>query len=222
MNGMMGGMMGGRGGRGIGGGGMGGMGGGGGGMGGGGGGEVDFGGGGGESESHEHEREAIAELGAALNVWDKNPQNEAVLKALDQPLTISFAKPTPLSDVLAHVKSAATKAGNSLPIYVDPRGLEAAEVKPDSKVTIDLEGVPLKTSLRLLLKQLYLAYCVRDGVVIISSVEGVREELTEAVRELMGSGKNYDEIDMRVLNRTGVIKMMVPMGRGFGGGAGLQ
>ena len=39
-------------------------------------------------------------------------------------------------------------------------------------VSIDLEGVPLQTSLRLLLKQLDLAYCVKDGVLIISSVRG--------------------------------------------------
>ena len=40
--------------------------------------------------------------------------------------------------------------------------------------------MPLKTTLRLLLKQLDLAYCVHDGVLIISSIEGIYEELTVA------------------------------------------
>ncbi len=48
-----------------------------------------------------------------------------------------------------------------------------------------------------MLKQLGLAYCVRDGVLIISSVQGVREELAEAARELLGSGN--EQVDMRLM-----------------------
>ena len=80
--------------------------------------------------------------------------------------------------------------GKPIPIYVDPIGLQQAERTLNSTVTIDLEGVPLKTSLRLALKQLGLAYCVRDGVLIISSVQGIREELAEAASELLGSGND--------------------------------
>jgi hypothetical protein len=53
-----------------------------------------------------------------------------------------------------------------------------------SPVVVDLEGVPLKSALRLMLKQLYLAYCVRDGVVIISSPDVIRNELLDAATEL--------------------------------------
>jgi hypothetical protein len=53
-------------------------------------------------------------------------------------------------------------------------------------VSLDLEGVPLKTTLGLMLKQIGLAYCVRDGVLIISSVQGINEELREAQSELDG------------------------------------
>ena len=49
---------------------------------------------------------------------------------------------------------------------------------------MDLEGVPLKTTLRLLLRQLGLAYCVRDGVLIISSPQVIFDELKEAQKEL--------------------------------------
>jgi hypothetical protein len=52
---------------------------------------------------------------------------------------------------------------------------------------MDLEGVPLKTTLRLMLKQIGLAYCVRDGVLIISSVQGINEELREALNESDGN-----------------------------------
>jgi hypothetical protein len=178
-----------------------------------------------EDDSAEVERQIrldVVELSAALAVWDKTPQNEDLLKALDKPLTMSFAKPTPLEEVLKYIKS--SHGGAPLPIYVDPKGLQDAEVKPDSKVVIDLDRAPLKTSLRLILKQLGLAYCVRDGVIIISSVEGIHQELAEKARELMGSrtgSEEYDQIDMRTLARTGVIKRGMFMGQGGMGGGGM-
>ncbi len=38
-----------------------------------------------------------------------------------------------------------------------------------STVTLDLEGVPLKTTLRLMLKQLGLTYTVKDGLLTITN-----------------------------------------------------
>ena len=91
---------------------------------------------------------------------------------------MSFANETPLDDVLKYIKQATTtKTYAGIPIYVDPKGLKEAEKSLTSTVSIDLEGVPLKTTLRLLLKQLDLAYCVRDGVLIISSVSGYRRRV---------------------------------------------
>ena len=68
---------------------------------------------------------------------------------------------------------AATRAadGKSLPIYVDPIGLQETEKSMTSTVRIDVEGVPLKTSLRLCLKQLDLVYSIRDGLLLITSEE---------------------------------------------------
>jgi len=74
----------------------------------------------------------------------------------------------PLEEVLKHVKDATKGAdGKRLSIYVDPQALQEAEKTMSSPVVIDLEDVPLRFSLRLVLKQLGLAYCVRDGVVMI-------------------------------------------------------
>ena len=54
-----------------------------------------------------------------------------------------------------------------------------------SPVHINLEGVPLRTSLRLIVEQLRLSYYVRDGNVIISSPTLVQrfEETTERERK---------------------------------------
>jgi hypothetical protein len=154
----------------------------------------------------------IAQLSAALIAADPRPQNQEILKRLEEPATLSFARETRLGDVLKSIKNA-TKGTHKdpIPIYVDPKGLEEAEVSLEAMVRLDLEGIPLRTSLRLMLKQLGLAYCVRDGVLIISSVQGVREELAEAARELYGSGNQ--EIDVPMMSRMGI------MG---GGGAGMR
>ena len=66
-----------------------------------------------------------------------------------------------------------TPSWDGIPIYVDPSGLQEALVSLTSTVSIDLDGVPLKTTLRLMLSQLGLAYTVKDGLLIISSAEDI-------------------------------------------------
>ncbi len=186
MNGMGGGMGGMGGGMGGMGGGMGGMGGG---MGGMGGGMGGLGGGnrGGESPQggSRQSRWSNAALGAELASRDTNPHSKAVSKKLEEPFAMSFSDETPLEDVLKYIRQATTtETYGGIPIYVDPKGLKDADVTLKSPVSFDLDGIPLKTSLRLILKQLGLAYCVRDGVLIISSVQGINDELREAQIEL--------------------------------------
>ena len=129
-------------------------------------------------------RVEIARMSAAISTVDESPRNKSVQAKLDEPVSLHFAAPTPLSEVLKHIKGDIKGPdGKRLPIYVDPEGLQDAGKTLDSPVTIDLEDVPLRFSLRLLLKPLGLAYCVRDGVLIISSVEGIQQELKEAESE---------------------------------------
>ncbi len=186
--------------------------------------EGAFGGdaGGGEGNSEFRQRLDITQLAAALPTWEKNPKNDVILKKLETPIPMNFPNETPLDDVLKYIKTSLAKHEHPLPIYVDPMGLQQAERSMNSTIQIDLEGVPLKTSLRLVLKQLGLAYCVRDGVLIISSVQGVREELAEAARELMGTGN--DKVDMRLLAPMGILpRSMGGMGGGMGGmGGGMR
>jgi len=160
-------------------------------------------------DSERQMRVLIADLANQVASQDGSPRTREILKKLDEPISFSFAKPTPLEDVLKYIKSATQGSKDmGIPIYVDPDALNA-HIKtrfegPDgpakggggafvydptkvsaedrqryTSVTLDLEGVPLRASLRLLLKQLDLAYCVKDGFLLISSVEGVYLELKE-------------------------------------------
>jgi hypothetical protein len=111
----------------------------------------------------------------AVIAVDRSQRTIAVLAKLEEPISMSFANETPLDDVLKYIKQATTtQTFNGIPIYVDPLGLQEAGRSLTSTITIDLEGVPLKTTLRLLLKQLGLAYLVRDGRLVISSIQGIR------------------------------------------------
>jgi RNA polymerase sigma factor (sigma-70 family) len=104
---------------------------------------------------------------------DKDPKSQMILAKLDEPISMSFSEDTPLEDVLKYVKQATTsKTYVGIPIYVDPMGLQEANKSMTSTVrNMDLEGVPLRRTLQLLLKQLDLKYFVDDGILCITSAE---------------------------------------------------
>ena len=75
-----------------------------------------------------------------------------------------------LADVLKYVQYATQdRDGHIIPIYVASDGSLFNENVLAGTVRIELEGVPLKTSLRLCLQQRQLDYDVRDGLLLIGS-----------------------------------------------------
>lgn len=118
------------------------------------------------------ERRAIS--GPAL---DASPETNSLLARLEEPIAMPFENETPLSDVLEHIKRATKKGRNDpvIPILIIPSGLEETARSLNSTIRVDLEKVPLKTTLRLLLKQLGLDYAVKDGRLVIHSEEGIRK-----------------------------------------------
>ena len=103
------------------------------------------------------------------------PQNARIRWALAQRPTMRFSKETTLADVIQFLKQAMRGPdGNAVPIYVDPIGLQEAEKTVNSTMTgMNLEGVPLRTSLEYCLKQFDLAYVVEDELLLISSRESL-------------------------------------------------
>jgi tetratricopeptide (TPR) repeat protein len=121
----------------------------------------------------------IKRWGHAVDLFDRDPKTKQILEKLDEPISMSFANETPLDDVLKYIKQATTTPTFSgIPIYVDPLGLQEAERSLNSTVTMDLEGVPLKTTLKLMLKQIGLAYTVKGGFLMITS-EDSEDQQTE-------------------------------------------
>ena len=149
----------------------------------------------------------IKRYGRAVDLLDRDPKTKSILAKLDEPISMSFANETPLEDVLKYIKSATQGPNDSgVPIYVDPVGLNEAEKTLTSPVTLDLEGVPLKTTpLRLLLKQLGLTYTVKDGLLTITS-ESSEDQPTEI--------RVYPVADLAI------IPLSLVGGGGGGGGTG--
>ena len=93
----------------------------------------------------------------------------AILGKLEERVSMNFANETPLGDVLKYVKSATQGPDDhGIPIYVDPKALQLVEKTMASTVSIDVEGVPLSVTLRLVLKQLGLDYQVQHGLLTVT------------------------------------------------------
>jgi tetratricopeptide (TPR) repeat protein len=150
----------------------------------------------------------IKRWGHAVDLFENSPRTRQIKEKLDEPIPMSFASETPLDDVLKYIKQATTTPSfPGIPIYVDPIGLQEAERSLNSTVTMDLEGVPLKTTLRLMLKQLGLAYTVKDGFLMITS-EDSEDQQTEI--------RVYPVADLAIIP----LSLMMGGGGGMGGGMG--
>jgi hypothetical protein len=107
-----------------------------------------------------------------------DPENVRILKLLEQRVAMPFPTETPLETLLLHVKETTSALdGKGIPVYVDPIGLQEAEKSMTSTVIFDAKDVPLQTSLRVCLRQLGLAYRVKDGFVMITCDSDVESEL---------------------------------------------
>ena len=68
---------------------------------------------------------------------------------------------------------------------MEPLGLREANKSLDSTIQLDRADLPLKTSLRLILKPLGQSYIVKDGLLMIDSRSAITEtRVEEAERKL--------------------------------------
>jgi len=124
-----------------------------------------------------HAKQPLTGLDSGAGVLDRadalptpdqsfDPSTQEILKALDQPITLNIQGNT-LEAALEQIQSSLKEPGlpeGRLPIYFDPVPFHEFGVAKDEllahEVAINLSGVPLKTQLRLLLKQVDLSYVV--------------------------------------------------------------
>ena len=128
-------------------------------------------------------------------------RSQKVANELGKALEMSFKVDTPLSDVIDYVRKGTSGAAfrDGIPIYVDPQGLQDADKTLASTVSIDLHNIPLRTSLRLLLRQINLTYVIRDGLLTITSAGS---GIDEADPSQGGPGSSREQaLGVAMLNR---------------------
>ena len=104
--------------------------------------------------------------------------NARILKALDQPISFHFPTEVPLEDALRYVSTTArTDDGRPLPIYVNPIALQEVDRTLQSPVSLVLEGVPLRTGLDCLLRQVSLTYEIKGGLIeVVSDIDRIEHQ----------------------------------------------
>ncbi|HWE40278.1 MAG TPA: RNA polymerase sigma factor [Isosphaeraceae bacterium] len=149
---------------------------------------------------------------------DKDPKSRAILSLLDEPIAMSFPKETPLKDVLKYIRSKSESKANprGINIYVDPSAVDLNNhsIDLDTPVTIDLEGVPLRRSLQLVLLPLGLSYGVVDGILVVSN----QTSITNLQMHDPNVVPSPAQLKMRNQMRSGAF--MGGMGGGMGGMGG--
>jgi len=119
-------------------------------------------------------------------------------EALLRPYDFPFARPTALAQVCTHLKQT-LKA----PVVIDLAALDRQNVEPEDPVQLELEGVRLKTGLKLLLDQVGLTYRIEaeDNLMIITDHEGSQDpgeriwaELRALHRDLHDLQDSMDEL----------------------------
>jgi RNA polymerase sigma factor (sigma-70 family) len=156
---------------------------------------------------------AAPEAAAASDEPGQDPRSQAIRKKLDASITMSFAGETALQDVIQYIKTKTVSPDfpNGIPIYVDPLGLQEAEKTLTSTIQLDLEGVPLRRTLYLLLKQISLCYWIQDGMIVISAESSGAGPLPPPIHERsprMRMEEKLERGEMTVEERKAYLEML--------------
>lgn len=96
---------------------------------------------------------------------EPNANEARILHALEEPTSIEFVE-SPLNDVVDYLKDL-----HKIKIEFDKKALDAAGAAKDSPISWNLQGIQLKSALKLILEELDLTYVVRNEVLLITTKE---------------------------------------------------
>jgi hypothetical protein len=126
----------------------------------------------------------------------------SVHDVLARPYRFPFSRPTSIASVCAHLKETL-----KVPVVLDLAALGRQDVEPEDTVQLELDGVRLKTGLKLLLDQLGLTYHVvaEDNLLIITDREGSDDPLDRVWSELRALHRDLHDVQDAVDDLTDVI-----------------
>ncbi|MEX1040866.1 MAG: hypothetical protein WDZ51_09565 [Pirellulaceae bacterium] len=100
---------------------------------------------------------------------------QEIFRQLDAETKLAFID-TPLEEVVSYLKQL-----HGIEIQIDTRALDDVGLTTDTPVTRNLEGITLRSALRLMLKELDLTYIVANEVLMITTPEEAESELITKV-----------------------------------------
>jgi hypothetical protein len=115
----------------------------------------------------------------------------SVQDALQRPFTFPFATPTSLTDVCEHLRRS-LKAR----VVLHHAALDRQEVTAEDTVQLALDGVRLKTGLKLLLDQVNLTFHVipEDNLLVLSDAKGSSEPIDHILSELKALHRDVHDL----------------------------
>ncbi len=105
----------------------------------------------------------------------------SVQELLSRPYRFSFGRPTPLAQVAVQLKQ-----DLGIPVVLDIAAMERQNVQVEDTVRLELDGVRLKTGLKLLLDQVGMTYHVvaEDNLLLITDREGSDDPIDRLWNEM--------------------------------------
>ena len=96
-------------------------------------------------------------------IGSRSVQEKMIAAAMDRPVSLHF-QDAPLAEVIQHMATLA-----DINIFMDPADVEAVGAAVDTPVTIDVEGIRLKSALNLILEPLDLGHVISDDVLKVTN-----------------------------------------------------
>jgi hypothetical protein len=134
---------------------------------------------------------ALEERRPARPVSGSSSGSPTVQDVLLRPYRFAFSRPTSLAQVCAHLKQTL-----NVPVVLDRAALARQDVEPEVTVQLELDGIRLKTGLKLLLDQVGLTYhaVTEDNLLIITDREGSEDPLDRVWAELRALHRDLHDV----------------------------
>lgn len=114
---------------------------------------------------------AAATAAAAPRPHTPTEAEERIRSELGEKTVVSFIE-TPLEDVVRFIAEK-----HDIPVIVDQRAMEEIGLSTDVPITMDLRNVSLRSTLKLILRDLDMTYVVKDEVLMVTTVEAAEKNL---------------------------------------------
>jgi type II secretory pathway component GspD/PulD (secretin) len=105
----------------------------------------------------------------------KDPKERAIEYRLDQPIHFGF-RDTPLGEAIESLSKL-----SAIPIYDDKLALQEASINLNHPLTMDCNGLSMKSALNILLGQIRLTYVIRDQSLIITTLDKAKANFKQVV-----------------------------------------